>query len=326
MCAVHPVDLAVFAIAAVQWGLFSRHQAIGAGATDSLIQRRIRSGLWSVAVPGVFGVPGHPPSFRRSVWAAWLAAPSGAVVSHWSAGNLRRLPGFPPNRFTLTVPHGSTHRNPVATVFQSVAPPAPELVDGLPVSSIERVLCDVARSTGPMKLARLVDEARTAERTSVVRLRREFLRLARSGRDGITTMRTVLDAYEDAPAPPRSELERRLDAILATIPATARREAPLPGREWSNERVDRLFDAPRRLIVEGDGRRWHTRTADFRRDRARDREALRAGYPTVRYASEELTDDPEAFAPSCSSCWGFSRLPRSEADSWSLENPGWRQC
>jgi hypothetical protein len=126
----------------------------------------------------------------------------------------------------------------------------------------------------------------------VVRLRREFLRLAKSGRNGISTMRTVLAAYDDGPPPSRSELERRLDAILVTLPADALREAPLPGREWSNERVDRRFDQPRRLIVEGDGRRWHTRLADFRRDRERDRHALRHGYPTVRYAYEELTDDP----------------------------------
>ena len=290
---MHPVDLAVFAIAAAQCGVFSRHQALGAGASDALIQRRVRSGQWTTVVPGVLALPGHPPSFRRSLWIAWLAAPSVAVVSHWSAGNLHRLPGFPPNRFTLTVPHGATHRHPTARVFQTMAVPAPVIVDGLPATTIERVFCDVARLCGPKKLMALVEEARTAERTSPARLRREFLRLARQGREGITTMREVLDAYGDGPKPSRSELERRLDAVLSTLPYRAKHEAPLPGREWSNERVDRRYDEPRRLIVEGDGRRWHTRQSDFRRDRERDRVALRHGYPTVRYAYEDLTEDPE---------------------------------
>ena len=290
---MHPVDLAVFAIAAVQFGVFSRRQALAAGANDALVQRRVRSGQWTVVAPGVLAIAGHPPSFRRSLWIAWLAAPPMSVISHWSAGHLQRLPGFPPNRFTLTVPHGATHRHGAARVFQTSAPPASLLIDGLPVTSVERVLCDVARLTGPKKLGALGEEARTAERTSIVRLRREFLRLARSGRDGITTMRGVLAAYEEGPTPSRSELERHLDAILSTLPYQAKREAPLPGREWSNDRVDRLFDEPRRLIVEGDGRRWHTRQADFRRDRERDRIALRHGYPTVRYAFEDLTEDAE---------------------------------
>ena len=290
---MHPVDVIVSGLAAAQFGVFSRRQALDAGAPASLVQRRLASGRWSAPVPGVLALPGHPASFRRSLWIAWLAAPATAVVSHWSGGHLHRLPGFAPNRFTLTVPHASAHRNPIARVIQTRAmPPSTERIDGLPVASVERILCDVARWCGPVKLAALVEEARTAERTNVVRLRREFLRLARSGRDGITTMRGVLDVYADGPSPSRSELERRLDAILDTPPVRAKREAPLPGREWSSERVDRLFHEPKRLIVEGDGRRWHTRVKDFARDRQRDRDALRAGYPTVRYAYEELTDDP----------------------------------
>jgi hypothetical protein len=289
---VHPVDLTIHALAAAQCGVFSRRQAVAAGGGDALIHRRVTSGHWIVVVPGVFALPGHPPTFQRSLWTAWLAAPSTAVVSHWSGGWMHRLPGFPPNRFTIVVPHGATATNPVARVFQSRAMPTPAPIDGLPVATVERVLCDVARLTGPRKLETLVDEARVAERTSIARLRREHLRLARSGRNGITLMRQVLDAYGEGRAPSRSDLEARLDAVLETLPVEAEREAALPGREWASDRVDRLFRAPRRLIVEGDGRRWHTRNADFRRDRQRDREALRAGYPTVRYAYEDLVEDP----------------------------------
>ena len=215
-------------------------------------------------------------------------------MSHWSGGALRRLDGFPPNRFTLTVPHGRYPANPVARTFQTVAMPAATLVAGLPVASVERILVDVSRLVRPKKLESLVELARAAERTNPVRLRREHLRLARSGRKGIAQMGALLTQYEEGPTPPRSELEARLDAALARVPATAVHEAPLPGREWSNERVDRRFDEPRRLIVEGDGRRYHTRLADFRRDRERDRVALRHGYPTMRYAYEDLVEDEDA--------------------------------
>ena len=291
---MHDLDIAVFALAAGQCGLFSRRQVLERGGSDAFILRRARSGRWLVVAPGVYGVAGHEPSFRRSVWAALLAGPASAVVSHGAAGAIRRLPGFPSNRLTLTVPHGTRRGNPIAQVFQTRSMPAPEDVGGLPVTSVERIYLDVARFTGPKKLLHLVDEARAADLTSVVRLRREFLRLARSGRNGISTMRTVLDSYDEGAVASRPQLERQLDRILARIPAPVLREASLPGREWSLERVDRRFDHPRRLIVEGDSRRWHTRVADFRRDRERDRTALRAGYPTVRYAYEELLEDPDA--------------------------------
>jgi hypothetical protein len=279
-------------LAATQCGLFSRRQVFERGGDDAFIRRRLVTGHWELLVPGVYGVAGHERSYRRSVWAAYLAGPTEAVVSHFTAGAIRRLPGFAPNRLLLTVPHGQARANPLARVFQSRELPTAELIGGLPVAGVERIYCDIARLTGPRKLAWLVDEGRAADRTSIPRLRRQFLALARSGRNGISTMRTVLESYEDGPIASRRELEAHLDAILDRIPVEVLREAPLPGREWSSERVDRRIEVPRRLVIEGDSRRWHTRVADFRRDRERDRVALRAGYPTVRYAYEELADDP----------------------------------
>jgi hypothetical protein len=291
---VHPVDLAVFTVAAQQCGLFSRRQVIANGGSDALIRRRLASGRWLAATTGVYALPGHPASFRRTLWLAFLSAPPEAVVSHWSGGAVRALGGFPPDRFTLSVPHGRYPRNPVARTFQTVAMPKATLVDGLPVASVERILIDVAGLVGPRKLRALVELARTAGATNPVRLRREHVRLARPGRRGIAQMGVLLSEYEEGAPPPRSALEARLDALLARVPAPVRHEAPLPGREWSNERVDRRFDEPRRLIVEGDSRRYHARVADFRRDRERDRVALRHGYPTMRYAFEELVHDEEA--------------------------------
>ncbi|HVF32582.1 MAG TPA: type IV toxin-antitoxin system AbiEi family antitoxin domain-containing protein [Acidimicrobiales bacterium] len=291
---MHPLDAAVLVLAARQCGLFSRRQVLDRGGSDAIVLRRLRAGRWVVVAPGVYGVAGHELSFRRSVWAAYLAGPSKAVVSHWAAGSVRRLPGFPPNRLTLTVPHGTRRANPIARVFQTRSMPVGEPIGGLPVTSVERILLDVASVTGPRKLLHLVDAARAEGATSLPRLRREFLRLARSGRDGICTMRDVLGTYDEGPSVSRRQLESHLDRILGRIPAPVIREGPLPGREWSSERVDRRYEHPRKLVVEGDGRRWHTRVQDFARDRERDRTALRAGYPTVRYAYEELVDDPDA--------------------------------
>jgi len=46
-----------------------------------------------------------------------------------------------------------------------------------------------------------------------------------------------------------------------------------------------------RLIVEADGRRWHSREADFEKDRARDNAAAAAGLVVVRFTYRMLKDD-----------------------------------
>jgi very-short-patch-repair endonuclease len=48
-----------------------------------------------------------------------------------------------------------------------------------------------------------------------------------------------------------------------------------------------------KLIVEADGRRWHTRRADFDRDARRDLFALARGYRTAHVTWAMLTGDPD---------------------------------
>lgn len=56
-------------------------------------------------------------------------------------------------------------------------------------------------------------------------------------------------------------------------------------------RVDVLIEEWK-VIVEADGRAWHTRVADFEYDRWRDNEALRHGYTTVRFTWHQLVHQP----------------------------------
>jgi hypothetical protein len=286
------VDVLVADIAERQLGLFSDRQVAAVGGDRALRARRVASGRWIRVCRGVLGFPGWAPSFRRSLWASLLAAPDGAMVSHWSAAALHRMVGYPPTRFQICVPHGCHAPNPIAIVRQTTQPAVPFLIDGLPVTPIERTVVDLGSITGPTRLGATFEELVLGGRTTFERTRREFLSLARQGRPGITVLHTVLERA-DGPGPARSELERALDRIIATLPGRPpAREAPLPGREWSNERVDRCFE-DELLIVEGDGRRWHARSAAFTRDRQRDRVAMLAGYRTARYAYEELTGDPD---------------------------------
>lgn len=289
------LDAAVAELAVPRYGAFSIAEARSCGASYNTIDRRCTAGIWSRGPGPVLQLPGFPATFGQRLWWALLIAGAGAMVSHWSAAVLHHLTGFPPTRFTITVPHGRYHENPVARVFQTRAPAVPVLVRGLPVTPVVRTLIDVARFVGPVRLGIAVDDADGDGKITIAALQKAYLELARPGRNGISTMGMVLDLRAaDGYIPPRAALERHLDKVLRRLPVTFEKEASLPGREWSNERVDRLCRTPRPLVIEGDGRRWHTRQRDFARDARRRRDALAAGFPTVNYLYEELRSDPDA--------------------------------
>ncbi len=85
--------------------------------------------------------------------------------------------------------------------------------------------------------------------------------------------------------------------------------------EPGEARVDALVPAWN-LIVEGDGRRWHTRVADFESDRWRDNLAQAHGYDVLRFTWRRMTQEPTAcrnllavYADRSSGPW--SRKPHS---------------
>ncbi|HEX2850490.1 MAG TPA: hypothetical protein VHN98_08045 [Acidimicrobiales bacterium] len=294
---LHPVDAAMREHAAQQHSTFARRQALAAGASPEFINGRVQSGDWIRESLQALSFPGHDPAcVRRRIWLALHQAGPDAVASHWAAMALHQVEGFPLARVAVTVPHGQgNHRNPFGKVHQTVAPASPVLIDGIPTTPLARTLVDMGKVLGKKRLGEAVDDAVAARRLTIPALSAVYLPLARSGREGVRTMAAVLATRdEEGYVPPHTVLERLLDDVLDTLPGPrALRQYDIGGRHGLPHRVDRIFLMPP-LIVEGDGRRWHMRVRDQKRDRERDRHALRLGYPTARYGWEELMYEREA--------------------------------
>lgn len=93
--------------------------------------------------------------------------------------------------------------------------------------------------------------------------------------------------------PPQSELERRLfDAITKAGLPEPIRQYPLPGNRPGAEFADAAYPAAK-VLIEADGRRWHTRIGDLERDRVRDVEVSEAGWVVLRFTYEQITTAPE---------------------------------
>ncbi len=287
--------MALGTLAGSQHGVISRSQPHQAGMTDRMIASRVHRGRWRRLSRGVYVVVGVPGSWHQDLWAGYLTVGGEAVVTHETALVLhgldqRHVPRYP---LTFTVAHGAHPRAPGSVVHQigDLRPHHVSTVDGLPTSNPARAIVDLAATVGPRRLGDLVDL--TVDRlTSVARISVCVAEVARPGKRGLAKLGQVLDDRGPGYVPAQSELEGRLFGALAGggMPPPLR-QFPLPGRGAVEGCVDAAYPDVR-LILEADGRRWHTRIRDLRRDHLRDAEAARAGWQTLRFLYEEICESP----------------------------------
>jgi very-short-patch-repair endonuclease len=294
-------DSTVARLASDQAGCVARQQALDAGISRRMISGRLARGLWVKRHPGVYAMAAVPGSWFQEIWAAVLAVGGEVVVSHDTAllladvvddSHVRRRP------IVLTTTHGRHPRVDGAVVHQidDVRPGHVERIHGLTVTTAPRAVVDVAAATGERELRRLVDGLLVGKQTTRTAIASVLHDVARNGKPGVTRLGRILDELGDGYVPPESELERLLLSALATagLPAP-RRQIPLPGNGPVRGLVDAGYEDVR-LLLEADGRRWHTRQEDFVDDRAREAQAARGGWQTLRFTWEQLVSDPAEVA------------------------------
>ena len=244
----------------------------------------------------MFGSPGAVDSYLRRLWIARLAVGLVAIVSHEAAAALHRLTGFPEGPLVLTVPHSGFHRIPGTTVHQisDLTLDSCVQIEGLWVTSVARTLTDLVAVCRIGRLAAALDDAVVSQRlTTFGAVGNEVAAIARRGKPKLGLLIRLLDERGPGKETPQSKLEQALFGLIDRfhLPEPQRQFAH-PGRDLTNGCVDAAYvDA--RLIVEADGRRWHTRIKDLARDHHRDAEATRAGWDTLRLLYEAIVDEPE---------------------------------
>ena len=277
-----------------QYGLFSRAQALALGTSLGLIQRRVASGRWVVMAPGVYGLPGVPPSWRRDLMAACLQAGAGSVISHEAAAALHRVASFPTGPVVVLLAHGDHQHLRIGRLRQSTDLGAHHctVVDGIPATTLPRTLVDLGAVVRPGRLRIAVEDALAARKCTLDELSGCHAELRRPGKRGVVAMSLVLRSLGPGPVRSASDLERLLLKVLRDggLPEPVR-EYDAPWDRSAPGRVDMAYP-PAKVILEGDSRRWHTRERDFEVDRRRDREAQLAGWDVYRFTWQDLTDAP----------------------------------
>lgn len=274
-------------------GVITRSEAIALGMSPTTIRRRVAEGVFMSLRRGVLALPGAVDTHLLDLHAACRKL--NATVSHQSAAYVHHLDRPRQVTPTVSVPVRRTKDLVGVTVHQSTDLAAEHVVevDGLPVTSPERTVVDLAAVISKGHLARILDNGLAASRVDFDGLTQIFNQLGRRGKPGTAKLRSLLDERSASLAPPESELEHRLLAIIdrAGLPPPVR-QFHAPWLRSINGRIDLAYP-PAFLVIEADSRRWHALMQGFETDRLRDNAAQLAGWRILRFTWKEIDERPE---------------------------------
>jgi hypothetical protein len=276
-------------IATRQHGVISRGQIFALGLGRSFVREGIRSGRLHQLHLGVYAV-GHERLTQESHWlAAVLACGESSLLSHRSAAALWRIAFLELGRVDILIPgRGSRFRPGLAIRRTRNLPDADRTeIDGIPVTTLNRTLLDLAAIATESQLRKAVAEAARQELLDTPSL--VALCDDRSGCRGTGALARIAQEQRGPISATRSPPETDFLAVCIRrgFPTPAV-NAPLAGWE-----PDFLWPASR-LVVEVDSRGYHRSWSEQERDRAKDAAFQEAGYNVLRYSQETLDVHEEA--------------------------------
>jgi len=289
-------DTQLLAVATSQDGVFSREQARSLGISRRTVSRRLTSAAWLNPVGDVFVLAGSRPSWRQRVRIALLNGGEGAAVSRYTSLTLQGLRCFVDADVDIVVPHPRHVTAPGVRYHQitDLVPQHVTTIHGMSVTRAERAIVDCSAVMTVPRLGLIFDDAVTSGLSSTEQVADCLGQLIRPNKRGLNVIAAVLDERGSAAALTQSVAE-------ALFLRTLRLEGlPEPVTQFQHPAPWRLsnfvdFAWPLMLvIVEIDGRTWHERVRDRRRDAERDRAAQTQGWQVVRIPVEDLRRDRHA--------------------------------
>lgn len=275
-------------LAARQDGVVSRAQLVAAGAVDHDVRRWVRRRLLVPVHRGVFVNHTGELSWSQRAWAAVLATTPSALDG-WSALRASGLKVERPDDVVhVAVAASRRVRAPEGVVLRrvhdleqrvrwSASPPRLRLE--------EAVLHVAATAADDLTAVGILTDAVQARHTTATRLRSVL-----DGRERWPRRAVLTDVLVGLEQGTHSVLEhaylRRVEQAHG-LPRGVR-QGTLPG---NGDAYDVLYEGPR-VVVELDGRSYHSLARDRYRDLERDARVVRAGYLPLRLGWLQLLGTP----------------------------------
>lgn len=291
-------DVRVARLAERQHALITLRQVISINGTPRMAYERVASHRWRRVDHEVFAIAGSPNTWRQQILASTLAVGDGSRVAGHSAASLLRLPGFREGPVEVLVLRPCQSGSMLGMVRQTKLLPATHCtsVDNIPVTAVPRTIFDLAATLRPDRTERVLDHVLAYGLAPLERFWDVFMDLAQRGRAGTVVMRGLLLARGPGYIAPASELEALfLELVRRYGLPVPDQQIAFGDRDGLIGRVD--FRMPNStLLVETDGRRYHSALLDLANDRERDRRLGAMGLTVLRVTWKDITEQPDECA------------------------------
>src|SRR5918992_934255 len=276
-----PRDAAIVAFAQTRHGVIPSAGLRPFGLTKAAVTRRAREGRLFRLDRGVYSVgrPDLPAAGRRM--AAVLACGPSAFLSHRSSAAQHGLLDDHRQLCDVTVrgPARRPRRN--IRVHSSITLNAPDTttVNAIPCTSVARTLADLGDCGPPRLVERAVDQAEVLGVFDMMAIEDVLKRVG--PRRGAGVLRRLLSELGQP-----TLTDRELEELMLELIRTAGLHQPEVNAWITGDgfayKADFLWRRER-LIVETDGRTFHSSRRAFEHDRLRDQRLILAGYTVVRF-------------------------------------------
>jgi very-short-patch-repair endonuclease len=223
--------------------------------------------------------------------AAVLACGPAAYLSHSSSGALHDVAQRGAGPIDVSVVSDRVRRHPGLRAHRvgSLTPSDLTVIDGIPTTTVARVLLDLAAEGRIHELGTAIGRAQRAEKLDVTAVA-SLIERSR-GHRGVARLRLETEGLLPYGGVPKSEFERRFRRLFEAHRLPEPVINGLIRLEHCTLQVD--FHWPEaRLVVEADGYRWHSDKSAHEQDRWRDQELKRAGWEVLRFTWRQLTREP----------------------------------
>jgi hypothetical protein len=242
----------------------------------------------------VYTFAGTPNFTSQRLVEEALSVDAKAAVSHDSAAFLWGLIAAEPKTVDVVVRRWRREHRTTARVHESLdfGPSDRVLRNGIPTTTAVRTVVDLG-ATSPWLVESAVSNAIRARQFNVDELDAFVRRVARRGRRGVGVIRPILKLHKVLPSGTESVLEDRFLRLLFE------REMPLPETQFTLRdgesfvcRADFAYPE-HRLLIELDGRSYHSNQKDFQADRSKGNRSLELGWRTLRFTWDDVTNRPD---------------------------------
>jgi len=293
------IDAAIAAIAASHHGVFAGHHLDELRVTREFRRIRVQSGRWDALHESVFRIAGAPESWRGSLQAACWAGGERSVASHRSAAALLGLPSGREDMVEISCPRWRRARHDGLIVHETslLEQVDTDMIDGIPCTTAERTIFDLARFSTPRTLDVIIDNALRRDLTTVADLVASSSRLATRGRPGARRFKAVIAERTPAIPVPESAPERLLAGYLVDrgLPAPVPQHIVRDAAGAFVARVDLAYP-DHTIAIEYDSYQEHVGKVALVRDSARRNAITACGIKVLTATAADIQDRGERLA------------------------------